>query len=79
MFILLHQAVKDEFMNPRSINKKRALKQKRGTTMTFSADDLTTLVHLVNAGMVLIPLKHPVTARLKAALTRLGLTIPPRL
>lgn len=56
--------------------KKFAPKQKRGTTLTFSADELSTLARYIAAGMVLLQTKHPVTSRIKGALTRIGLPHP---
>lgn len=46
------------------------------TSMSFSADDLKALAHLVAAGQVLLQTRHPVVARLKAALSRLKLSAP---
>lgn len=57
--------------------KKRAAKQKKGTTLTFSADELVALARYITAGMVLLQTNHPVTGRIKGALTRLGLPTPP--
>lgn len=56
--------------------KKRAPKQKPGTTLTFSAEELMSLVRYIDAGMVLLQTNHPVVARIKGALTRLGLKPP---
>ncbi len=64
---------------PRSTNRQYAPKQKRGTTMTFTAEELTALTQYVSAGMVLLRHSHPVVGRLKQGLTRLGLPHPPGL
>ncbi len=56
--------------------KKAASKQKRGTTLTFSADELSALARYIAAGMVLLQTDHPVTGRIKGALTRIGLPTP---
>jgi len=59
--------------------KKYALKQKRGTTLTFTADELTALARYISAGMVLLQTSHPVLGRIRGGLTRLGLESPPGL
>lgn len=59
-----------------NITKKRAPKQKAGTTLTFSAEELMAIVRYIDAGMVLLQTNHPVIARIKGALTRLGLKSP---
>lgn len=56
--------------------KKHAPKQKLGTTLTFSGEELMSLVRYIDAGMVLLQTNHPVIARIKGALTRLGLKSP---
>lgn len=56
--------------------KKGAPKQKVGTTLTFSAEELMALARYVAAGMILLQTKHSVVARIKGALTRLGLQSP---
>jgi hypothetical protein len=48
----------------------------RSTTVTFNPDDLTTLGQLLSAGQVILPTTHPVLARLKAAMSRLGVPVP---
>lgn len=55
---------------------KRAPKLKRGTTLTFSADELTALARYIAAGNVLLQTSHPVLGRIKGALTRVGLPNP---
>ncbi len=57
-------------------NKKKALKQKVGTTLTFSVDELIALARYIAAGVVLLQTDHPVRGRIKGALTRLGLQTP---
>ena len=57
-------------------SKKKASKQKPGTTLTFSADELTALSRYIAAGVVLLQTNHPVIGRIKGALTRLGLQNP---
>lgn len=49
---------------------------KRSTSLTLSGEDLSALARLVAGGKVLLQTTHPVMARLKAALTRLGLPVP---
>lgn len=51
-------------------------KQKRTTAMTFTTEDLSSLARLVAGGQVLLQTTSPVVARLKAALTRMGLPVP---
>jgi len=46
------------------------------TAMTFTAEDLSSLARLVAGGQVLLQTTYPVVARLKAALTRMGLPAP---
>lgn len=48
--------------------------RKLGTSITFTADDLDALARYVSAGVVLIRTNHPVISKIKAALTRLGLS-----
>lgn len=50
--------------------------KKLGTSITFTADDLTALARYVSAGLVFLQTGHPVIAKIKAALTRLGLPTP---
>ena len=49
---------------------------RRATVLTLTAEDLTGLARLVAGGRVLLQVTHPVVARLKEALTRMGLPIP---
>jgi hypothetical protein len=50
----------------------------RRTSISFSAEDLAVLGQLVAAGQLMLQPDHraPVLARLKAAMTRLGVPIP---
>ena len=45
------------------------------TSIAFTAQDLLALARLVGAGQVLLGTSHPVVSRLKAALSRLGLSL----
>lgn len=54
----------------------RPPKQPRMTTVSFSAADLTDLGQLLAVGQALLPTKRPVVARLKAAMTRMGVQPP---
>lgn len=60
-------------------HRPRAVKQKVGTTLTFTHEELMELVKYVAAGMVLLQVKPAVTRRLKSALSRLGMQNPPGL
>ncbi len=50
--------------------------RRRTTTLTLEAEDLQGLARLISAGEVLLQMTHPVVARLKAAMTRMGLPAP---
>jgi hypothetical protein len=50
--------------------------RRRMTTLTLRAEDLAALGRLLAAGVVLIQTTHPVIAKVKAAMTRLGLPAP---
>lgn len=50
--------------------------RKKGTSITFTADEINALAKYVAAGTLLLQTSHPVISRIKAALTRLGLPIP---
>ena len=50
--------------------------RKKGTAITFTADEISALARFVAAGNLLLQTNHPVIARIKAALTRLGLPVP---
>lgn len=56
---------------------QRVPKLKRGTTLTFTAEEVTELAKYVGAGMVLLQTKPSVTRHIKRALSRLGLPTPP--
>lgn len=49
---------------------------RRRTTLTLTAEDPTSLAHLVAGGKVLLQRTHPVIARLKGAMTRMAVPIP---
>lgn len=51
-------------------------KRKRTTTVTFTGEDLSSLARLVAAGQLMLQRTSPVVARLKAALTRMGVPVP---
>jgi hypothetical protein len=46
------------------------------TAVTFSTQDLVELGHLIAVGQAVLQKRVPVVARLKAAMTRLGVRIP---
>lgn len=49
---------------------------KRTSQITLSGTDLSQLARLVAGGKLLLQQNYPVVARLKAALTRMGLPVP---
>ena len=55
----------------------RPRRRKRTTSITLSADDLSALARLLSVGQSMVQTRFPVVARLKAAMTRLGVPIPP--
>jgi hypothetical protein len=57
----------------------RSSRRKRTTSITLSADDLTALARLLSVGQAMVQQRFPVVARLKAAMTRLGVPVPPGL
>ena len=61
------------------LGRKKKPPVKTATAITFSATDLETLGRLVAAGQAILgghgP-AHPIMARLKAAMTRLGVPVP---
>lgn len=57
----------------------RPPKLPRTTSITLSADDLSALARLLSVGQAVLQTRFPVVARLKAAMTRLGVPIPPGL
>ena len=62
------------------LKKKKPAQSRAGnskrTTLTFSGDDLTTVGRLLGAGQVMLPTKHPILGRIKAAMTRMNLPVP---
>jgi hypothetical protein len=54
----------------------RRPRDRRTTAVSFSPEDLAALGRLLATGQVVLQEKHPVVARLKAAMTRLGVPIP---
>jgi hypothetical protein len=46
------------------------------TSVSFSPDDLTDLGHLVAVGQAVLQKDAPIIARLKAAMTRMGIRVP---
>lgn len=50
--------------------------RKRGTSITFTADEINNLAKYVAAGTLLLQTTHPVISRIKAAVTRLNLKVP---
>lgn len=54
-----------------------APKQKRGTSLTFTPDELLELARYVGAGTVMLQVKPNVAGRIKGALKRLGILPPP--
>lgn len=59
-------------------SNNRTMKVVQRTAVSFSRDDLVALARLVQAGQVLLAEEQrpPVIARLKAAMTRLGVPVP---
>ncbi len=60
----------------RKKQRQTAPKQKQGTTLTFTADELTALARYLAAGAVLLQTSHPVLGRVRGAVSRLGLPRP---
>ncbi len=56
----------------------QSLKRVERTSISFTEEDLVALARLVQAGQVILQdtERPPVVARIKAAMTRLGITIP---
>lgn len=56
----------------------RTLKIVERTSISLSREDLTALAKLIQAGQILVQTEErpPVIARLKAAMTRLGMPMP---
>ena len=61
-------------MKQRTKRKGATTSRRRTTTVTFTADDLSTLARLIGAGKVLLQGSYPVVPRLKAAMTRMGVS-----
>lgn len=60
------------YLKKEAVNNHR----KKGTAITFTAAEINALARFVAAGNLLLQTNHPVIARIKAALTRLGLPVP---
>jgi len=48
----------------------------RTTSIAFTGDDLATVGRLLSIGQSVLPTKHPVLTRVKAAMTRMNLPAP---
>ena len=63
-----------------TISGRLATPTRRTTTVTFSSEDLTVLGRLIGAGQVMLQISaHRALAKLKAAMTRLGVPVPRRM
>jgi len=58
------------------LHAAKAAKDKRTTSISFTADELRVLAQLVAAGQVMLQTSCPAVVRLKAAMTRLGVPTP---
>jgi hypothetical protein len=58
---------------------RRARDEKRTTTISLSEADLAALGRLLSVGQAVVQTRFPVVARLKAAMTRLKVPVPPGL
>lgn len=61
------------------LGRPKTTPRKMATAVTFSAADLEALGRLLTAGQAVLGSHgpaHPVVARLKAAMTRLGVPVP---
>ena len=56
--------------------ENKVASRKLGTTITFTAEELAALARYISAGVVLLQTSHPVISKVKAALTRLGMSTP---
>lgn len=58
--------------------KSQSLKRVERTSISFSEEDLVALARLIQVGQVMLQAEErpPVVGRIKAAMTRLGITIP---
>jgi len=54
----------------------RPPKTVRTTAVSFSADDLAELGHVIAVGQTVLQKRPAVVARLKAAMTRMGVSLP---
>ena len=63
------------FLSPKK-RRGRPPKPARMTAVSFSADDLADLGHLVAVGQAVLQKDAPIIARLKAAMTRMGVRPP---
>jgi hypothetical protein len=63
------------FLSPKK-RPGRPPRAARMTSVSFSADDLADLGHLVAVGQAVLQKDAPIIARLKAAMTRLGVRPP---
>ncbi len=61
---------------PKESTVPKLPKQKRGTSLTFSTEELTVLGRFVAAGQVMLATDHPVLGRIKGARRRGGLPAP---
>ncbi len=57
-------------------NTDRSTEKRRTTAISFSAEDLAALGRLLATGQAVLQERPPVVARLKAAMTRLGIGMP---
>jgi hypothetical protein len=60
-------------------NLGRPPKRRRLTSISLSEADLSALARLLSVGQAVLQTRFPVVARLKAAMTRLEVPIPPGL
>ena len=65
------------FLNTKKRQGRRPEAQR--TTISFSAQDLAELGQVPAVGQAVLQKRLPVTARLKAAMTRLGVPVPDQL
>lgn len=61
---------------PRGRKYRTMTNRKRVTSLTFTAAELQDLAKLAQAGVLALQYKSPVIARIKNAMTRLGLSAP---
>ena len=58
------------------LHSTKSHKAKRITAISFTAEDLTSLGQLIAAGQVMLQTSCPAVTRLKAAMTRMGVSVP---